>query len=187
MPNPRLAGRYAKSLIDLAIEKNQLESVYKDMMYLQAICKNNRDFVNVLRSPIIQGDKKEKIIAAVTEGKVGNITALFNKLLVNKGRENILPEISAAFIEQYNAIKGIYKVKLTTAAVLTDDTSQSLLAKIKQETRLQNIELETTVKPEIIGGFMLEFNNNLVDASILRDLKDIQKQFQQNVYIPNIR
>ena len=35
MPNPRLASRYAKSLIDLAIEKGQLEEVFEDMQWLQ--------------------------------------------------------------------------------------------------------------------------------------------------------
>ena len=62
MPNPRLATRYAKSLIDLAIEKGQLEKVFADMQWLQAVCKSNRDFVNLLRSPIIKGDTKKKIL-----------------------------------------------------------------------------------------------------------------------------
>ena len=56
MPNPRLATRYAKSLIDLAIEKGQLEKIFADMQWLQAVCKGNRDFVNVLRSPVIKAD-----------------------------------------------------------------------------------------------------------------------------------
>jgi len=46
------------------------------------------------------------------------------------------------------------------------------------------IELETTVDPKLIGGFLLEFNNNLVDASMLRDLKDIKKQFMKNLFVP---
>ncbi|MBC7902760.1 MAG: F0F1 ATP synthase subunit delta, partial [Gemmatimonadaceae bacterium] len=46
-------------------------------------------------------------------------------------------------------------------------------------------ELET--KPDIIGGFVLEFNNNLIDASIERDLRDIKKQFGQNIYVRQIR
>ena len=50
MPNPRLATRYAKSLIDLSIEKGQLEAVFADMQWLQAVCKGNRDFVNMLRA-----------------------------------------------------------------------------------------------------------------------------------------
>ncbi|MBL7734507.1 MAG: F0F1 ATP synthase subunit delta, partial [Chitinophagaceae bacterium] len=59
MLNPRLAGRYAKSLIDLAVEKNQLEEAYKDMVFLQALCKSNPDFVALLKSPIISADKKQ--------------------------------------------------------------------------------------------------------------------------------
>ena len=50
MPNPRLADRYAKSLVDLATERQQLEVVYKDMQYLSSVCKNSRDFINLLKS-----------------------------------------------------------------------------------------------------------------------------------------
>jgi F-type H+-transporting ATPase subunit delta len=91
MLNPRLAGRYAKSLIDLAVERNQLEVVYKDMEYLQAVCKASREFVTLLKSPVIPIEKKNKAITAVTSGKVSELTAAFNKLLVNKNREFYLP------------------------------------------------------------------------------------------------
>ncbi|MCR6721745.1 MAG: F0F1 ATP synthase subunit delta [Chitinophagaceae bacterium] len=84
MPNPRLAGRYAKSLIDLAIEKGQLEQVYQDMLWLQAACKGSRDLVNLLRSPIIKADTKLKILQAVTAGKLSELTNAFNRLLVTK-------------------------------------------------------------------------------------------------------
>ena len=187
MQHPRLAGRYAKSLIGLAIEQNRLEQVHTDMQYLQSLCKQSREFVNLLKSPIIRADKKAKIIVSVTEGKVGNITQGFNRLLVQKGRENVLPEIVNAFIEQYNEIKGIHKVKVTTAVAVSEELKQQIVSKIKAETPLQNIELETAVKNELIGGFTLEFHNKLVDASILRDLNDIKKQFLQNVYVQSIR
>lgn len=187
MPNPRLAARYAKSLVDLAIEQNQLDAVYQDMQYLQAVCKSSPEFVSILRSPVIGADKKLKVLTAITEGKVGQLTVLFNKLLVSKTREEYLPEIVTAFIGQYNHMKGIHTVKLTTAAPISEDLKQSIVGKIKAETSLQNIELETTVRESLIGGFVLEFNNNLVDASIERDLRDIKKQFSQNIYVQQIR
>jgi F-type H+-transporting ATPase subunit delta len=187
MPNPRLAERYAKSLIDLAVERNQLEAVYQDMLYLRAVCKSSAEFVNVMRSPVIRADKKQNILFAITEGKVSELTASFNRLLVKKMREEHLPEIIAAVITHYNLLKGIHRVKLTTAAAMSEEMKQSIMGKIKSETSLQNIELETVVKDELIGGFVLEFNNNLVDASIARDLRDIRKQFQQNIYVRQIR
>ena len=87
MTNPRLAGRYAKSLIDLSIEKNQLETIYADIKLLEFVCKQNADFVSMLKSPVIPSDKKEKIIEAITQGKVNELTAAFMKLLIQKTRE----------------------------------------------------------------------------------------------------
>jgi F-type H+-transporting ATPase subunit delta len=187
MPNPRLAARYAKSLIDLATEKNQLEKVYADMQYMQAVCKGSREFVNLLRSPIIKADKKDAVIDAVTKGKVNDITNAFNKLLVAKGRESDLPEIVNAVVEQYNEIKGIHQVKLTTAIPVSDALKNDIIKKVRSEAELESVELETKTDESLIGGFVLEFNNNLVDTSVARDLRDIKKQFDQNVYVHHIR
>lgn len=187
MPNPRLAARYAKSLIDLATEKGQLESVYADMKYLEAVCKQSKDFVNLLRSPIIKADKKNTIITAVTKEKVSELTAAFNQLLVKKGRESDLPEIVFAFVNQYNAIKGIHCVKLTTAVEVSEELKKSIELKVQKEKGMGTVELETVTDESLIGGFVLEFNNNLVDASILRDLKDIKKQFSKNLFVQSLR
>ena len=80
MPNLRLANRYAKSLVDLAIEKDQLETVYTDMKYLQAVCAVSKEFVNLLRSPVVQTDKKRAILKAITLDKVSELISLFNNL-----------------------------------------------------------------------------------------------------------
>ncbi len=187
MQSPRLAGRYAKSLVDLSQEKGQLENVYKDMQYMQQVSKQSREFVALIKSPVIKADKKNAILEAVTKGKVSELTAAFNKLLVSKGRENVLPEVVNAFIDQYNAIKGINKVKLTTATEATEELKQSMIQKVKAEAGFGIVELETKVDPSIVGGFILEFNNKKVDASILRDLNDVKKQFMRNDYIQQIR
>ena len=187
MPNPRLASRYAKSIIDLAVEKGQLEIVYNDMQYLQAVCKASREFTNLLKSPVITGDKKQAVLDGITKGKVSQLTAMFNTLLIKKGRESDLPEIVDAVIAQYNQINGIHQVKLVTAVAVSDELKKSITTKVKAEAGLENVELETVTDERIIGGFKLEFNNNLVDASILRDLNDIKKQFGHNIFVQNIR
>jgi len=186
MANARLAGRYAKSLLDLATEQGQLESVYADMKYLHAVCQASSELVNVLRSPIIKADQKNSILAEVFKNKVGLLSSSFMVLLVKKGRENELPEMASAFIEQYNVIKGIHQVTLTTAVAVSDELKKSIEDKVKSETSFATVELTTKTDDKLIGGFILEFNNNLVDASIARDLKDIKKQFLNNEYINKI-
>ena len=187
MPNPRLASRYAKSLIDLAIEKGQLEKVYADMQWLQAVCKSNRDFVNLLRSPIITADAKRKIIAAVTTGNIGEITTAFNSLLISKGREGNLPEIVAAFIASYKEHKNIHTIKLTTATPVSDAVKKSIIEQVKKSAGFQNVEVEEKVDANLIGGFVLQIGDQLVDASIAYDLRAIAKQFENNDFIYKVR
>jgi F-type H+-transporting ATPase subunit delta len=187
MSNLRLASRYAKSLVDLATEQNQLDAVYADIKVLQSICNTNSDFVTMLKSPVISSDKKEKIVLAVTSDKVGKLTAAFLVLLINKSREYSLPEIVKAFIDQYNKINDIHPVKLTTAVPVSDQIKNTILEKIRSTTNMQKIELETVVKDELIGGFTLEVGDSFVDASILRDLNDVKKQFLNNDFIQALR
>ncbi|MDR0794243.1 MAG: ATP synthase F1 subunit delta [Chitinophagaceae bacterium] len=179
MQNSRLSGVYAKSLIDLAVEKNQLEPVFADMQYLQAVCKASPEFTRVLDSPIINADKKQKIVTAVTKKNIGKITIAFITLLIKKGREGYLSQIASAFLAQYNKLKGIHVVQLTTAKEASETLKKSIVAKLKSEAGLETVQLETIVKPDIIGGFILEYDNNLLDASVLRDLRDIKKQFHE--------
>lgn len=187
MPNPRLAGRYAKSLLDLANEKNQVEAVYNDMLFLQQLCKESREFVTVLRSPVINPDKKEAILKEVSKGKVGELTTAFNSLLIRKGREAFLPEIVVAFIDQYKHQKGIHTIKLTTASPVSEELKKQIIEKVQAQTAMKNVELKATVNEDIIGGFVLELGDTLVDASIAYDLNKIKSQFLNNDFIYKIR
>ncbi len=187
MNNPRLAGRYAKSLLDLSIEQNILDAVYMDIKFLGRICKSNPDFVAVLKSPVIKADNKAKILESITKSRVSELTTMFIQLLVRKSRESNLPEIVKAFIEQYNTLKDIHHVKITTAIQMSAEAEQSILDKVRSNTTIQNIELEKFVDDELIGGFKLEVGGTLVDASVLRDLNDVKKQFKNNEYIQQLR
>jgi F-type H+-transporting ATPase subunit delta len=187
MRNPRLAGRYAKSLMDLAIERNELEAVYKDMLFLQEANKNSREFVSLMKSPVIATDKKERIFAAVTKGKISELTASFHHLLIRKGREANLDEIVTAFIGQYKQHKGIHIIKLTTARPISEELKAEIVQKVKSEQPSGTIELTTEVNEDLVGGFVLEMGDKLVDASIAYDLKAIRKQFLNNDFIYKIR
>jgi F-type H+-transporting ATPase subunit delta len=187
MPNPRLASRYAKSLLGLAVERGQLEEAYADMLLMQQICKGNPDFVNLLRSPILKSDAKRKIIETITKGKISELTTAFNALLVRKGRESVLPEIITAFISQYKEHKNIHTVRLVTAVPISDSVKSAIINQVKKAGGIDNVELADTVDPDIIGGFVLQVGDKLVDASISYDLRTIARQFENNDFIYKIR
>jgi F-type H+-transporting ATPase subunit delta len=107
--------------------------------------------------------------------------------LINKNRESNLPEIINAFIEQYQKQKNIHTVKLTTAAPINEAVRKAITDQVKKSGGLENIELEEKVDENIIGGFVLQVGDKLVDASIAYDLKEIARQFDNNDFIYKIR
>ena len=187
MPNPRVASRYAKSLLDLSIEKGQLETVYSDMLYLQRLTKGSRDFLNLLRSPVVKSETKLKALEAVTTGKISDLTTSFMRLMTTKTREGLLPEIITAFISQYKDKKGIRVVKLTTAVPVSNAVKSAIVEQVKKSTNIDKLELEEVVNPNIIGGFILQAGDQLVDASIAYDLKQVSREFENNDFVYRVR
>jgi F-type H+-transporting ATPase subunit delta len=186
MLSPRLSGRYAKSLLDLAVERGQLEAVYADMQYLRDLISASRDLAVMLKSPVISSDKKQAVINAITAGNIGELTLAFTRLLIAKHREGELVEIIPAFMSQYRHYKGIHTVKLTTAMPVSEEAKAKILAQVRGTSDIEKIELETVVNPDIIGGFVLQTGDKLVDASIAYELQEIGRQFEKNDFIYKI-
>jgi F-type H+-transporting ATPase subunit delta len=157
------------------------------MKWLQGVLKSNPDFLNLLRSPIIKADKKKKILAAVIANTVSEFTSAFIALLVTKNRESNLPEIITSFINLYKQNKNIHTVKLTTAIPASDAIKKAIVSQVKKSSGYENIELEEKVDENIIGGFVLQIGDKLIDASIAYDLKAIARQFENNDFIYKIR
>lgn len=179
----RIASRYAKSLIDLAQEQGKLERVLEDINSLKEAVKN-RDFYLLLKSPIINGTKKLQIFNTLFEGKFDEMTLGFARIAISKGREAVLPEIADEFIQQYKVIQHISTVTLTTAVPLGADA----LAKIKEKllgskVTDDKVEIETKVDPDIIGGFVIEFDDQLYDASVAHQMEKLKKEFSRNLYV----
>jgi len=182
----RIASRYAKSLIDLAQERGKLDRVLEDVQSFKEVTKN-RDFLLLLRSPVVKPDVKGKIFDQLFKGKYDEMTLLFLHILLRKGRESQLAEIANEFVAQYRAIKHISTVKLTTASPLGEAVVQSIHDKLVASTSTdQNVEVVTQVNPDLIGGFVIEFEDKLYDASVAHKLNQMKKNFKGNLYISQI-
>ncbi len=176
----RIASRYAKSLLDLSIEGNKLDTILGDVQSLQNAVANE-DLANMLKSPIIKGDKKKQILNAIFNGKVDELTMKFMDLVVLKGRESYLKDILDEFMNQYRQFKSISIVKITSAEPLNDENIANIKAKllVSKETA-DNIEIETVVDPSILGGIIIQVGDKLYDASVAHKLQTLRKEFSAN-------
>jgi F-type H+-transporting ATPase subunit delta len=182
MSDIRVASRYAKSLIELAEEKGVLEEVQADMQLLKSVISNNRDFELLLLNPVVKSDKKLNVLTQVFTGKVQPMTLLFFKIVAQKSRESVLLYIAKEFEKQYNELKGIQVVKITSATPLLLSDREVLISKLAAETG-KTIQLEETVDPTLIGGFVLRVGDKQIDSTVKNKLRRLKNNFKENPYI----
>ncbi|NND05678.1 MAG: ATP synthase F1 subunit delta [Saprospiraceae bacterium] len=176
----RIAVRYAKSLLDLAIERGELDQVLHDMDQLKASL-SSRDFYLMVKSPIISTGKKKVIFDRLFKDSLNKTVNSFLQIMVRKGRENLLPEIVDSFKEQYRTHKQISPVMLTTAVALDEKTIAQIKEKLIQSGQTEkNVELLVKVDPSLIGGFRLEFEGKEYNTSLAYRLEEMRKQFSTN-------
>lgn len=183
----KLASRYAKSMLDFAVERGKVEEVYNDHIYLQQVIHLSKEFDLLLGNPLINADKKVKALQAVLGGKVNDLTMMFLQLLVKKSRELYLKEMVDSFLRQYDVYKHVTQVKITSAAPLEKSEIDKLLNKLKQQAGLENIKLTTAVDESLIGGFVLQYGDRQYDASIAKNLDVAQKGLSDNAYLKKLR
>ncbi|MFT4544706.1 MAG: F-type H+-transporting ATPase subunit delta [Bacteroidia bacterium] len=186
MAQTKVATRYAKSLLGLVAEKGNLEEAFKDMSLIQKTCSENRDLVVLLKSPVVNTEKKISILNSVYGKNVGEVTMLFINLITKNRREGALPEIADAFIAQYKVLKGITTAVVTSAAVLADDAKKKIEALVQKEVGGGTVDLEMEVNPELIGGFILRIGDKQLDTSILSKIGDLRQEFKNNSFAKGI-
>lgn len=175
-----VASRYAKSLIDLAQEQNNLEAINNDMNFFLHTLKANPQLKAVLGNPIISQAKKIAILSDLFSGKVDKLSISFFNIMVNKGRGEVLYATAQEFNNQYNIIKHITKATVVSATALSEANKQKVLDEVKAAVGGQVI-LDAKTDPSLIGGFVLTVGDRQVDTSIANSLKKLKKDFAAGI------
>lgn len=179
MIEPRVATRYAKSLLDLSNEKGELEAVFADMQLVARVCDENHELQLLLKSPIIKTDKKQKIIQQIFAGKLGKMSNAFIEIVVRKKREYMLQQVAVEFVKQYKKAKNIVIAEVTTAIGLDDSLRKKVRALVKGD----DVEIVEKVNKDLIGGIVVRVGDEQVDASIIRQINELRKDFAKNPYV----
>jgi len=185
MAETKVAKRYARSFLELVAEKGGLESAYNDMKLVLETTSANRDLTVILKSPVVNTDKKVEILRTIYGKNVSEPTLAFLTLITKKRREGAIPEIAASFVDQYKVLNGITTAVVASAGVLTDDAKQRILKLVEKEIG-GKVELRMEVNPELIGGFVLRIGDRQLDTSILSKVNELRQEFSKNLYVKGI-
>ena len=169
----RAASRYAKSLLDLSKEMENVEEVHSDMLLLNSTINTSHDLRLLLKSPIIKDLQKAKILDLIFSGKINALTISFFKLVTRKARSKLIHQISKEFLTQYLVFKGIQKAKLTTTFKIDETLRKEIKSLVKNLTNKEP-ELSEEISDEIIGGYILDIGDQRIDSSMKSKLKKIE-------------
>ncbi|MEM7038449.1 MAG: ATP synthase F1 subunit delta [Bacteroidota bacterium] len=180
-----LGDRYAKSILELATERGEVDKVQKDFILIESVCKSSPDFARMLKSPLIRADKKQAIIDEVFGGKLSEITKNLVQIVVRKKREMYLYDIAVRYLALYDAKMNITRGVLISATKMSGQQIDAI-KKIVEKEFSTTFEMEEAVDPALIGGFRLRIGDRLFDGSVSTKLRELKQEFENNPYVKQV-
>lgn len=162
---------YAKALFNLSVDKKNTVNVKADAIALMAIANGDENFKDIIKNPTISNTTKSELLQKIFQGKLQQETLDFLQLLVRKGRLSQLASICEALIFLVNQSENLAQVTLTTAYAISDTEKKQIADKFLGS---RKYEVESVVKPSIVGGFILEFDHKILDNSISTQLQTLK-------------
>ena len=181
MKNPKLANRYAKALFDFAGETNKIEVVKQDLEQILSVLNTERELRVVLNSPVIDPAKKRTIFSAVFADNIDTTTFSFLDVMLHKKREPALPSICSEYVKLYNEFHHIKVATLISAQPMSDELVKRIQQLLQEQTH-HTIQITCEVRPNLLGGIMIEMEDFRFDATVLSRINKLRQEFSHNVY-----
>ncbi|MEW5822090.1 MAG: ATP synthase F1 subunit delta [Cyanobacteriota bacterium] len=170
-----IADRYAEAVLDIAQENDCLDFVKNDLNTVTNTIKNNSDFKDFLFHPIIPINDKKEIIDKIFIGKINPYVINLIKLLIDRNRIFIFQAITSSFQKLFNKRFNITIATITTAVELNESIKESIRQKLA-DLLSKHVEMESKINSDIIGGVIIQIDDNIIDGSIRGRLEEFKRQ-----------
>ncbi|MCJ8154015.1 ATP synthase F1 subunit delta [Chryseobacterium sp. SSA4.19] len=179
MLTSKVAKRYAQGLLDFTNESGQTSAVFSEMKDVVKLMSQSPDLNKFFMTPYIDSKKKVEVAKEIFKSLSASSQNLIT-LVIKQGRESQLKNIAQEFINKVEDINGVQRITLTTATQLSKENLDQILKSTNLIKEGANFDLNVSVKPEILGGYILRVGDQQVDASVKSKLNNIKKDFHLN-------
>jgi len=179
MDEGKISVRYARALMGLAREKQVIDEVKTDMEMIHQLFAAIPALSQVLESPVTGIKEKREFFRVVFSKRINPMTYSFLMLLLTNHREVYLRNISRIFLESYRREMGYKAAKLISAVETDPATIDQFRALIRTHFNTE-VDLHCTVDSNIIGGFVLQVEDQQIDASVAAKLKKLKRELLSN-------
>jgi F-type H+-transporting ATPase subunit delta len=168
-----ISVRYARALLKGATDSKIEDTVYQEMMQLAQSYINVPQLKQAIDNPMLSAENKKKLLITAASGdSLSVLTKTFIGLVIKEGRENMIQFMANSYVTLYRKQKNVIRGKLTTAVAVAPETEQKMRQMVESRTQ-GTVEFESEVNPDIVGGFILDYDTYRMDASVKTRLNTI--------------
>ena len=175
MRDNRVAKPYARALYEAAVEQGEVESIVNDIDQLYHVIEQSQEFSEFISTPLLSPQFKSDTFQQLFTDTMHSLTINFLKLLAQKQRERFLLAIMDVFSAIVDEAAGRIVAKVRTATPITQDQEQRLIDQLSTFSGKQ-VRLETETDQQIQGGFIVQVDDTVYDASIASQLQRLKQQ-----------
>ena len=169
------AKSYCDALFEIAKEENKLD-IYKEQLCLvKDLMVQDAKFQSVMNHPKIRKEEKKELLEAVYQGRIEGMLLNFMKLLVDKNRFRILPDITKEFVKSYNIENGIQVVSIKSAQTLSV-AEQNRLKETLEKKLGKTIDPVFSVDHDLMAGIRIKITDQSIDNTAKAKLDRLKKQ-----------
>jgi F-type H+-transporting ATPase subunit delta len=174
------ATRYAKALLDVAIQESDPSIIEQDLRSVAGAMAESADLRRALTSPGIPQQIRVNVAAALTSAiGVQAPVAKLMKMLADRGRLDLVPMMAEVYSERLLAHRNIVRATVTSAVPLTAAKKDQLEASLGTMTG-KNVQVDAVVDPSIIGGVVTRIGSTVYDGSLRTQLTKMRQQLVDN-------
>jgi F-type H+-transporting ATPase subunit delta len=174
-----VARVYTEALLEIAKERRLVEETGTELAEVQELLEREPNAAKLLESPIVETPAKQAILKKALRGNVGDLTADFLGLLLDKGRFAALPSIVEAYRDMADEIAGRVRVHVETASRLPEGLRAEVRTAVARLLD-REVVLEDSVEPALVGGAVITVGDKVYDGSLATRLGRARKQIMRS-------
>jgi len=164
---------YAKALMSVAQSHDLTEQFGTEIRSLLELMKNSPELVEFVGNPTIERENKKAVLSRVLGEEVNPYMRNFLMLLVDKGRILFIEGIGKEYLAQLRKLNQTVLAEVTSAVELTEDQMSTVRDKVKTMTGAREVEIESTIDRDLLGGVIIKVGSQVLDASLRGQLRRI--------------
>ena len=167
---------YAQALMSLA-ESHQLTDRFgQDVGLLLDLLESSEELHQFLASPLVKAESKKAVLRQVAGDQIHDYVLRFLMILVDRGRIIFLEGICKQYQELLRKLNQTVLAEVTSAVDLSDDQKAAIRQRVIEITGARQVELASSLEPELIGGVIIKVGSQIIDASLRGQLRRIGMQ-----------